>query len=104
MAEKLRFHPQVATDLSDAIAWYEERSFGLGNRFRATVDARFDDILKAPELFPRAFDDVDFRFARLPRFPYLVLYRIERDTVFVLGVFHSASDPAKWRRRAADRR
>ncbi len=95
MGEELRFHPEVATDLAEAIAWYEERSLGLGNRFRATVDARFDDIVKAPELFPRAFHDVDSRFARLPRFPCLALYRVRKGTVYVLGAFHSASDPAK---------
>ena len=102
MADNLRFHPQVASDLSGAIAWYEERSMGLGDRFRAAVDARFDDVLKTPELFPRAFDDADFRFVRVRRFPYLVLYRLRKDTIYVLGVFHAASDPAKWRRRAAD--
>jgi plasmid stabilization system protein ParE len=103
MARQLRFHPAVIPDLSEAIHWYDERSLGLGDRFRAAVDARFDDVLNAPELFSRAFDDLDVRFARIRRFPYLVLYRIHGDTVFVLGVFHSASDPAKWRRRAADR-
>ena len=102
MAERLRFHPSVVSDLSEAIAWYDERSVGLGDRFRAAVDARFDDILETPELFPRAFDDLDFRFVRVLRFPYLVLYRIQKDAVFVLGVFHSASDPAKWRRRAGN--
>ena len=101
MAENLRFHPSVVSDLSDAVAWYELRSAGLGDRFRAAVDSRFDDIVESPELFPPAFGDVDFRFARIKRFPYLVLYRLRQDCIHVLGVFHSASDPAKWRRRAA---
>lgn len=48
MADGLRFHTEVASDLPDAIAWFEERSVGLGNRFRAAVDARFDDGLKTP--------------------------------------------------------
>ncbi len=100
MADNLRFHPLVASDLLEAIGWYEQRSIGLGNRLRAAVDARFDDIRQTPELFPRAFDDVDFRFVRVRRFPYLVLYRVRKDHLHVLGVFHSASDPAKWRRRA----
>ncbi len=101
MARRFRFHPRVASDLSEAIAWYEDRSTGLGGRFRATVDARFDDILDAPDLFPRAFDDADFRFVRVPKFPYLILYRMQANTISVLGVFHSAGDPAKWRQRAS---
>ncbi|MDY0165193.1 MAG: type II toxin-antitoxin system RelE/ParE family toxin [Thermoguttaceae bacterium] len=100
MARHLRYHPQVADDLSAAIDWYEARSTGLGWRFRAIVDARFDDIARMPEVFPQAFDDADFRFARVPKFPYLVLFRIREQTVFLLGVFHSATNPAKWRERA----
>jgi hypothetical protein len=69
MADNLRFHPQVASDLADATGWYEQRSVGLGERLRAAVDARFDQILENPELFARAFDDVDFRFVRVRRCP-----------------------------------
>jgi len=100
MARRLRYHPSVADDIADAIDWYETRSAGLGERFRCAVDARFDDIVANPEMFPRAFDDLDFRFARIRKFPYLVLYRVRNSIVNVLGVFHSASAPEKWRRRA----
>ena len=103
MAKLLRYHPLVADDISAAIDWYEERSAGLGERFRSAVDARFDGIVDAPELFPCVFDDLDYRFARIPKFPYLVLYRVRAEFVNVLGVFHSASDPAKWRGRAGER-
>ncbi len=99
MARRLCFHPLVADDLSAAIDWYEDRSEGLGLRFRALIDARFDDIVRMPEIFPQAFDDADFRFARIRRFPYLVLFRLRDETVYVFGVFHSATDPTKWRRR-----
>jgi plasmid stabilization system protein ParE len=100
MAKSLRYHPLVADDITAAIDWYEGRSTGLGERFRCAVDARFDDILASPELFGRAFDDLDIRFVRVRKFPYLVFYRVGAEIVDVLGVFHSASDPTKWRRRA----
>ena len=99
MASRLRCHLRVPADLIEAIAWFERRSTGLGDRFRAAVDARFDDIERDPELFPRAFDDLDFRFVRVRRFPYVVLFQVRGEFVFVLGVFHSASDPTKWRER-----
>lgn len=103
MARRLRYHPLVVDDISAAIDWYEVRSVGLGERFRWAVDGRFDDIVATPEIFPLAFDDLDFRFARIPKFPYLVLFRVRGEIVDVLGVLHSASDPAKWRRRARTR-
>ena len=56
--------------------------------------------MAAPEIVPLAFDDFDYQFARVLKFPYLVLYRERPEFVYVLGVLHSASDPLKWRRRA----
>jgi len=97
MASKLRFHPDVVNDLADAIAWYDERSPGLGDRFRAAVNDRFDAIEANPQRFGFAFED--FRFARVFRFPYVVIFRSEESVTHIDGVFHTATDPAKWRRR-----
>ena len=88
MARRLRFHPLVADDISAAIDWYEGRSVGLGEHFRSAVDARFDDIIASPEMFPRALDDADYRFARIRKFPYLALLRVQPDAVHVVGLFH----------------
>jgi hypothetical protein len=100
MPERLRFHPRVAADILAASDWYEARSVELSDRFRVAVDRRFDDILAAPALFPRAFADADHRFVQVPKFPYLILFRERADAIEVIGLFHSASDPDKWLRRA----
>jgi hypothetical protein len=99
MARRFRFHPLVADVISAAIEWYEGRSVGLGERYRAAVDARFDEVIASSEEFPRAFDDADYRFVRIPKFPYLVLFRVQPEIVNVAGLIHSATDPRKWRRR-----
>ena len=97
MDDRLRFHPLVVSDLHNAVDWYDGISPGLGNRFRGVVDDRLDAIAERPEAFPTAFEDT--RFARLVRFPYLILFRIYKDVVHVFGIFHGASDPEKWRQR-----
>jgi hypothetical protein len=94
MARCLRFHPLVADDISAASDWYEGRSVGLGERFRSAVDARFDDVIASPETFPRAFEDTDYRFARIPTFPYLVLFRAQSDAIDVVGLFHRSEEMA----------
>lgn len=101
MADRLRFHPQVASDLRAATQWYGRIARELANRFRMLVNDRFDAVAARPQAFGLAFDNV--RFARVQRFPYLVLFREAGDWLQVLGVFHTASDQAKWRRRAVDR-
>ncbi|MEI8373445.1 MAG: type II toxin-antitoxin system RelE/ParE family toxin [Planctomycetota bacterium] len=98
MANRLRFHPAVSSDLTDAIGYYDGISPLLGARFRKMVDARFDRIESHPELFSLAFGDV--RFATVRRFPYVILFRQRRETIMVLGVFHGASNPERWRERA----
>lgn len=100
MGETLRYHPFVEDDISTAIDWYDGRSAGLGARFRSAVDARFDDVAESPERFACAFGRADFRFAKTRAFPYIVLFRVKRECIYVLGVFHLASDPRKWRLRA----
>ena len=98
MGSELRFHPHVATDIRDGYRWYADISVELGESFRRLVDARFDDIADHPEHFPVAFDDV--RFAKMKRFPYIILFRKSETAVYVLGVFHGSSNPAKWRGRS----
>jgi len=97
-SSNLRFHPQVVQDLQQAFNWYEEQADGLGGLFYTEVDARFDDIIRQPDIFGRAFDGLDYRFARLRKFPYLTIFRLSGSTVEVLGIFHTASNPDKWRR------
>jgi plasmid stabilization system protein ParE len=99
MAKPLRFHPRIASDLRGAIQWYDDISGELAARFRAAAHSCFDQISDQPGRFPLAFEEV--RFARLERFPYLVLFRDRLSSVELIGVFHAASDPEKWRRRAS---
>jgi hypothetical protein len=75
-------------DLESALQWYDAKSPEAGNRFRIAVNAALDKIEASPELRPIFFPDLNVRVFRLPRFPYLE------------GVFHAASHPSKWRRRA----
>lgn len=100
MANSLRFHPQLAPDLSEAIGWYDSKSAGLSNRFKAAVNRAFDEVEAYPNLYPLVFPDSSIRFRRLGGFPYLVLYQIQCQQTELLGVVHSASDPEKWRLRA----
>lgn len=97
MADPLRFHPLVADDLKAAACWYDNISTELGNRFRVAVDSRFNDIEIRPESF--GMIDPPWRVARVERFPYLIIFEYSARAIEVVGVFHSASDPNKWRGR-----
>ena len=97
MSNSLRFHPLVADDLEAASNWYDDISPELGNRFRASVDSRLDVVELRPESF--AMVDPPLRAARVNRFPYIVVFEYSQTATEVVGVFHAAADPNKWRKR-----
>ena len=99
MANKLRIHPLVVSDIATAVGWYDEISSELGNRFRSALTLAIKDIRFSPERFPYAFDDADIRYRRVRKFPYLVLYMDSADAIHIRGVVHTSSNPTSWRAR-----
>lgn len=97
MVSPLRFHPLLVDDLKSATDWYDRLSTLLGDRFRASIDQSFDSVASYAESFAIVFDEV--RAARVKRFPYLLLFEIHPSAVHVIGLFHTASDPRKWKAR-----
>jgi toxin ParE1/3/4 len=92
------FSPAARAEMFDALAWYDARVEGLGDRFIAEVDAALDRIVTNERQFPVVLADI--RRARLRRFPYALFFRVVEDTVQVIGCFHGSRDPRRWRRRA----
>lgn len=97
MARIVRFHADVASDLQDAIAWYESISFELANRFRNNVKRCLATIEQRPESFDLADDPI--RIARIDALPYLVLFESSAKSIEILAVFHASTDPRKWKQR-----
>ena len=100
MDKRVRYHPLFECDVREAGGWYQRRSVAVASTFMDAVERRVLDVINAPEQFPRAFDEV--RFARLSRFPYLVLFESDTAELRIYGVLHSASNPTKWRERVGD--
>jgi plasmid stabilization system protein ParE len=97
MANKLEFTARALADVRAAQAWYEDQKPGLGDRFTTFLEECLEIVRTNPELFEVAYKQ--YRRTILRKFPYVVFYRHRDDTVLVYGVFHSAQDPRKWRRR-----
>ncbi len=70
----VEYHPRVASDLNDAIAYYNRQQAYLGNEFRAEVFATIERIRLNPLQFPVI--DQDIRRGFTHRFPYSVLFRV----------------------------
>jgi toxin ParE1/3/4 len=77
--------------------WYDAERPGLGADFDAELFDRFRFIADNPLVF--AIVQKDVRVARIKRFPYVILYRVEDNTIRILAVVHSARRLNKWLKR-----
>ena len=98
MARTRRYHPLVADDLASAIAFYDDISVDLGNRFRASIRDRLKTITDRPDSYGRIHEQL--RAAMIDRFPYVVLFEHRSESVTILGIFHAASDQERWVERS----
>lgn len=97
MSFLLRFRPEVVADLEAGCTWYEARSPGLGAAFIAACRDALVRIQRNPE---RVAADADgIRSVRLRRFPYLIHFRIEGETLVVFAIMFGGRDPAAWQAR-----
>lgn len=85
-------------EYDDARDWYALQAPGLGDRFRAEVDAVLTQIGATPLRYAVAYQTA--REAILSVFPYAVYFRDEGNRVVVISVFHTSRDPAVWQSRA----
>lgn len=94
MTSPLALSPAALDDLLSAADWYDAQQPGLGAAFLDSVEACFSRIERLPHAFPES--DAGLRSALLRRFPYAVLFRIGRERIEVLAVWHGRRDPKGW--------
>jgi plasmid stabilization system protein ParE len=89
--------PRARRDLLEAALYYDRRVEGLGKDFFAEVQRVLERVLDHPESAPELRQGV--RMARVSRFPYNVLYRMQGDDLLVLAVSHQSRKPDHWESR-----
>lgn len=97
VSKTLIVEPEAEGDISEAYAWYEGRSTGLGEDFLLCLQATFEAIAERPRSFPIVYQHA--RRALVRRFPYLVLFVEHADVLIVMGVIHAARHPRLGRQR-----
>jgi toxin ParE1/3/4 len=91
--------PLAEEDLKEAANHYEAQVSGLGDDFLDEVFALIDRLVSFPESGSRKTKVV--RVARVRRFPYDVLYKIDTDLdrIFVLAISDQRRKPGLWKKR-----
>jgi plasmid stabilization system protein ParE len=91
MKYKVIVRPEAGDDLKEAFAWYEDKRTGLGYDFLLQVEAGINFIKRNPEIHP-----IEYKEARkhvIKRFPYKIIYLLEKEKVIILAVIHGKRRP-----------
>ncbi|MCF8247514.1 MAG: type II toxin-antitoxin system RelE/ParE family toxin [Saprospiraceae bacterium] len=97
MAYNIELHEIAEEELWEAVDWYDAQKEKLGRDFAKELQEVVKLLKDNPQQFPKAFKDK--RKAVLRHFPYVVIYEIQGDTVYVLAIFHTSRNPKIWRER-----
>ena len=92
------FHPEAEAEFLATVDHYEHSDPGLGEDFAAEVNDAIQNILSYPEAWPVLRGNVHRCLTN--RFPFGVLYSIERDRIYILAVMHLHREPDYWKHRA----
>ena len=94
---KYIFHPEAEQELLYAIDYYEYCEHGLGYDFALEVYSTIQNILHFPQAWPQF--DKKIRRCQTNRFPFGIIYHIEKSKIKILAVMHLHRDPDYWKHR-----
>jgi plasmid stabilization system protein ParE len=92
---RFRLLQPALRELREAAKYYDDRVPGLGVDFLLEVRAAIRRILLHPEAW-FALDE-EIRRCRIHRFPYGIIYTVEKEEVLINSVMHLHRHPESWR-------
>jgi plasmid stabilization system protein ParE len=100
MTFRVVIEEEAEREFAEAVAFYDGRAPGIGQRFAQELRAFFKTVCKNPERFP--FASRLTRRARMPKpWPYSVYFAIKSESaeVVISAIWQAKRNPAELRRR-----
>lgn len=96
MRANIKYAIFVKKDILKSVKWYNQSQKGLDQRFIKEVKNTINYIAQNPEKVQLRYQKV--QIAVVKKFPYTIHFKFikEENTVWILGVFHTALNPDKW--------
>lgn len=94
---EITLHPAAVRDYEDAFAWYAKQDLQAAIRFEEAIQQSLDRISRDPGFGVKL--DETHHFYRLKQFPYLVIYRVHGEQLWVVAFSHYHRDPTYWHGR-----
>jgi plasmid stabilization system protein ParE len=83
--------PPADKELEDAITFYNEQLVGLGDQFYQEFASTIDLLRRTPFGWRKIGENT--RRINIKRFPYLILYVVDKDNILVTCIAHQHRNP-----------
>ena len=91
---RIIFDDLAEREYDDTIEYYEIEIKGLGKRFKAEIKRALRNIVKFPTI--GTIEELDIRRYILHKFPFKILYSIEKDYIYIIAIAHMHREPNYW--------
>jgi plasmid stabilization system protein ParE len=83
----------ASKDIEEAVNYYNENAYGLGNKFLSDVEVLILKISRNPLAFSVKYDDI--HCAALNKFPFSIHYTVNKKEtqVIIVSVFNTWKEP-----------
>ena len=99
MTLSVRTHSDAATELAEAVRWYESKRPSLGAELLDEVAHAIDRVAQNPEAGSAMSADQKTRRLLVSRFPYQLVYRLRPGEAVVVAIAHLKRRPNYWKPR-----
>ena len=89
----IKFVPQSLEDIEEAVDYYNEQLWGLGNKFLLDLDKVYKAIRLNPFFASVKYDNV--HCAAFKKFPFSIHYQVDEknEMVLIVAVFNTWKEP-----------
>ena len=88
---------EAEIDIMDAYKWYESKQESLGGDFLDELEDYINVLERDPLIFQ--VRKGNRRYCPMKRFPFLLVYEIEKSTVIIYAVFNAYQNPSRLDKR-----
>jgi toxin ParE1/3/4 len=91
------YHPAAEAEYQAAIDYYDGIDRELGVKFVSQVEAAIRRAREFPELYGQVAEGL--RHVTTRRFPYVIVYEVLENRIFIWAIAHGSRRPGYWKWR-----
>lgn len=91
------FHPEARNELEQSVDFYESQQEKLGLEFLKEIYYTIQRIMEFPESFSKL--STNTRKCITNRFPFIVIYQLKKNEIFITAIAHLSRKPGYWQDR-----